>query len=174
MGNPAPKLENLAPIWKPGQSGNPAGRPRGARSKLTEAVIAKLLASFEQHGDDAIERVRTHQPAAYLAACVSRLPKQQEKIESPFADLTEDELDLLETFLRSTRAKTITTIDAEATPMDANKILRDIDIAKGRTTATEAHITRAAAVKVSPQSLSDAEINERLDNALNSPKRDIA
>src|SRR5580765_4283039 len=114
MANPAPRTEFLAPKWQPGKSGNPAGRPRGARSKLTEAVIAKLLASFEAHGDDAIERVRVHQPAAYLAACVSLLPKQQEKIESPFADLTDDELTLLEAFLRSTRAKTVTTIEADA------------------------------------------------------------
>jgi hypothetical protein len=115
MSNPAPKLENTLPYrFPPGVSGNPAGRPRGARSKLTEAVIAKLLASFETHGDDAIERVRVHQPAAYLAACVSLLPKQQEKIESPFADLSEDELNLLEAFLKSTRAKTVTTIDAIA------------------------------------------------------------
>jgi len=113
---------NLQPYhYKPGQSGNPAGRPRGARSKLTEAVIAKLLASFEAHGDDAIERVRVHQPAAYLAACVSLLPKQQEKIESPFADLTDDELELLEAFLRSARAKTVTTIDATAIVQDARE-----------------------------------------------------
>ena len=108
----APQLQPYH--YKPGQSGNPSGRPRGARSKLSESVIAKLLASFEAHGDETIERVRTHQPAAYLAACVSLLPKQQEKLDSPFADLTDDELELLEQFLKSTRAKQITTIDADA------------------------------------------------------------
>src|SRR4249920_1179605 len=88
MGNPARNTEHLVP-WKPGQSGNPAGRPRGARA---------------------------NQPAAYLASIVSLLPKQQEKIESPFADLSEDELNLLEAFLKSTRAKNVTpTIDAVAT-----------------------------------------------------------
>jgi len=33
-GNPNPPLENLIP-YQPGQSGNPAGRPKGARSRST-------------------------------------------------------------------------------------------------------------------------------------------
>lgn len=103
----------LPQAWKPGQSGNPSGRPKGARSKLSELTLQKLLADFEVHGDDAIDEVRTKNPAAYLAAIVNLLPRQQEKIESPFSDLTEEELDLLERFLRSTRARTVNTIDAE-------------------------------------------------------------
>jgi Family of unknown function (DUF5681) len=106
----------LSPPWEPGKSGNPAGRPRGARSRLSELTLTKLLADFELHGDAAITEVRSKNPAAYLASIVSLLPKQQEKIESPFADLTTEELDLLEHFLKSTRAKTVTTIDATAEP----------------------------------------------------------
>jgi Family of unknown function (DUF5681) len=30
-------------IWKPGQSGNPAGRPKGARSKLGESFLVGML-----------------------------------------------------------------------------------------------------------------------------------
>lgn len=160
----ARSLENLKP-WQPGQSPNPAGRPRGARSKLSESVIAKLLADFEAHGTTVIERVRTHQPAAYLAACVSLLPKQQEKIESPFADLSDEELELLEAFLRSTRAKTVTTIDADATHLpsgDAEPIAEP-----------QSPPARAAAVKVDPTTLSDEEIEQRLQNALNSSKREL-
>ena len=58
--------------------------------------------------------MRKKSARAYLAAVVSLLPKQQEKLDSPFSDLTEDELNLLEHFLKSTRAKNITpTIDAQ-------------------------------------------------------------
>ena len=116
MANPAPKTEFLVPAWKPGQSGNPAGRPRGARSKLSELTLTKLLADFEQHGDAVITSVRTKNPTAYLAAVVSLLPKQQEKLESPFADLTAEELDRLEEFLKSQRAKPIIEIEATAEP----------------------------------------------------------
>jgi len=42
--NTVPK--QLTP-WKPGESGNPRGRPRGARSKLGAAFIEALAADFE-------------------------------------------------------------------------------------------------------------------------------
>jgi len=113
--SPAPRPW-LAPAWQPGQSGNPAGRPRGARSKLSELTLNKLLADFEIHGDTVITEVRSKNPTAYLAAVVSLLPKQQEKLDSPFSDLTENELDLLESFLKSTRARTVTTIDVAPDP----------------------------------------------------------
>jgi len=103
-----PGAENLLPPWQPGKSGNPAGRPKGARSKLSEQVIAALLESFEREGASTIELVRQKNPSHYLAAIVSLLPKQQEKIESPFADLTDDELAQLELWLAASRAKNIT------------------------------------------------------------------
>ena len=112
---PTPKPRPwLAPAWQPGQSGNPNGRPKGARSKLAELTLQRLLADFETHGVAAIEQVRTKNPSHYLAAIVSLLPKQQEKIESPFADLTDDELAQLELWLAASRAKHIT-LDASAT-----------------------------------------------------------
>ena len=104
---------HLAPWhYKPGQSGNPGGRPKGARSKLAELTLQRLLADFDVHGVAAIEEVRKKNPSHYLAAIVSLLPKQQEKIDSPFADLTDDELAQLELWLAASRAKNIT-IDAE-------------------------------------------------------------
>jgi Family of unknown function (DUF5681) len=104
----------LAPAWQPGKSGNPAGRPKGARSKLAELTLTRLLADFDQHGVEAIEEVRRKNPSHYLAAIVSLLPKQQEKIDSPFADLTDDELAQLELWLAASRAKNVT-IDVNAT-----------------------------------------------------------
>jgi Family of unknown function (DUF5681) len=97
--------------YKPGQSGNPGGRPKSARSKLAEITLVRLLADFDAHGVAAIEEVRRKNPSHYLAAIVSLLPKQQEKVDSPFADLTDDELAQLELWLAASRAKNIT-IDA--------------------------------------------------------------
>ena len=36
-------------LWQPGESGNPAGRLRGSRNRLSEAVICALLRDFEKH-----------------------------------------------------------------------------------------------------------------------------
>jgi len=117
-----PGSENLLPAWQKGQSGNPAGRPRGARSKLTELALVKLLQDFETHGEDVIRQVREKLPQNYLAAVVSLMPKQQEKIESPFSDLTDDELEQLEHWLAASRAKQV-----EALPDDTTDPLKGRD-----------------------------------------------
>jgi len=115
-----PGAENLLPPWQPGKSGNPLGRPKGARSKLAELTLQRLLADFDVHGVAAIEEVRRKNPSHYLAAIVSLLPKQQEKIESPFADLTDDELAQLELWLAASRAKNITITAEPNAPTDAS------------------------------------------------------
>lgn len=66
----------LAPAWKPGQSGNPKGRPKGARSKLGETFLHELYEDFRQHGPDVIVRVRNEDPGAYLKA-IATLSKSQ-------------------------------------------------------------------------------------------------
>src|SRR6516225_5079640 len=38
-------------LWQPGVSGNPAGRLRGSRNKLSEEVICALLRDFRKHGE---------------------------------------------------------------------------------------------------------------------------
>lgn len=163
---------HLLPAWKPGQSGNPAGRPRGARSKLSELTLQKLLADFEANGDQVIQEVRRKSPSNYLAAVVSLLPKQQEKLDSPFADLSDEELALLEAFLKSTRAKTVTMIDAQPADVPPTTLSHDECNTLTREQKAQRQRARAAAQQVSPQTLSDNEISQRLDNALNSPKRD--
>ena len=53
--NTEEKQSGLTP-WQPGQSGNPSGRPKGARSKLSEGFLNALQADFEQHGPDVIAK----------------------------------------------------------------------------------------------------------------------
>lgn len=37
------KAEHLRPGWKPGQSGNPKGRPRGRHNHVTLVALAAIL-----------------------------------------------------------------------------------------------------------------------------------
>jgi hypothetical protein len=54
---------------------DPAGRMRGSRNRLSEAVICALLMDFSKHGEKAIAKVRRTQPAAYLKICALLVPR---------------------------------------------------------------------------------------------------
>ncbi len=45
------RTENLRPGWKPSRSGNPAGRPKGSRNRVTLVALAAM-----EEGADAIAR----------------------------------------------------------------------------------------------------------------------
>jgi hypothetical protein len=62
--------------FRPGASGNPAGRPKGARSRLGERFIEALASDFEEHGVATIEKVRTRDPTAYTKIIAGILPRE--------------------------------------------------------------------------------------------------
>jgi len=64
--------------FKPGQSGNPGGKPVGARNRITVAFLAALADDFDKHGAKAIARCRTEHPDAYVRACIALIPKELE------------------------------------------------------------------------------------------------
>jgi hypothetical protein len=88
-----------APRWQPGESGNPNGRPKGSRNRISEAALKALADDFDAHGVAVIEKVRTERPHDYLKIIVAVLPKRME-IEDAFADkpphkMTDDELEAI-------------------------------------------------------------------------------
>jgi hypothetical protein len=89
-------------LWQPGVSGNPAGRVRGSRNKLSEAVICALLRDFSKHGEKAIAKVRRTQPAAYLKILALLVPREH-KVEHSNAikNLTDEELEAMVELLKA-------------------------------------------------------------------------
>jgi hypothetical protein len=95
-----PKHSGLIP-YKPGQSGNPAGRPKGSRNKLGEDFLRALHDNFQEHGVATIETVRTERPHEYLKVVASLLPKQIEVKEGAFDGIGDEELAALVAAARS-------------------------------------------------------------------------
>jgi Family of unknown function (DUF5681) len=76
-GNPTlkPKNSNVATRFKPGESGNPAGRPQGTRNRYSEDVLTVLANDWAAGGADVVARVRATDPSTYLRVVASILPK---------------------------------------------------------------------------------------------------
>lgn len=92
-------------MFKPGQSGNPKGRPVGARSKLGEQFLKAMQEDFEANGVVAIQKVRQEKPEQYLKVIASILPKEVKVSASAVDELDDDELASLLLALRSVAGK---------------------------------------------------------------------
>src|SRR5437660_7057359 len=66
------KHERSCPMkFQPGHSGNPGGRPPGARNKKTLALEAAYEAKAEEAVNDIMERAKSGDPAA-MRLCMER------------------------------------------------------------------------------------------------------
>ncbi len=71
--------------WKPGESGNPNGRPKSARSRLSESFLKALADDFDANGVEAVIAAREKNPGEYLRVVAALQPKQVEGSEDPDA-----------------------------------------------------------------------------------------
>ena len=89
-----PRPKPSATAWKPGQSGNPAGRQIGSRNKLNEKFILALHDDFVEHGAKVIEEVRKKKPDQYLKVIASILPRELHfKDQSAFEGMSVEQID---------------------------------------------------------------------------------
>jgi hypothetical protein len=82
------KHRGLREPWKRGESGNPAGRPKGSRNKLSEEFVTELYADWREHGSAALKAVRETRPDVYVKVVASLLPRQ---IEAEVTEVTHEE-----------------------------------------------------------------------------------
>jgi hypothetical protein len=91
----AAKERQLAPLrehaYRPGQSGNPHGRPKGARNKLTTQFFEDFYEAWQQHGPEAIKRVAESNPKDFVKAAAMLMPRELE-LKAPLDDLSDNEL----------------------------------------------------------------------------------
>jgi Family of unknown function (DUF5681) len=65
----------VATAWKPGESGNPRGRPLGARQRISEQLIADIADVWETYGRNVLRRLAAQDPATLAKIAYGLLPK---------------------------------------------------------------------------------------------------
>ncbi len=87
---PAHKRDDLK--FKPGQSGNPSGRPKGSKNALQEAFINDVKDAWEAKGAKAIADMIEKNPGDFVKMCAGLMPKDVTLNFNDRNEMTDDEL----------------------------------------------------------------------------------
>jgi hypothetical protein len=61
--------------WRPGESGNPNGRPVGARGRFSERFVSDICDAWHKYGAAIVERMATEEPIRFAELCARLIPK---------------------------------------------------------------------------------------------------
>jgi hypothetical protein len=71
----APRQRVIGRPFPAGTSGNPKGRPIGAKAVFSQDFIRNVHEAWQQHGAPALNMVAQTDPAAFLKVCASLMPR---------------------------------------------------------------------------------------------------
>ena len=74
--------------YRKGQCGNPSGRPKGSRNKLTQKFLIDVEKDWKKYGKDVLESVRTSNPSVYFKIVSSLIVKDAPEINQDEGHVT--------------------------------------------------------------------------------------
>lgn len=81
--------------FQPGQSGNPAGKPKGARTKLSEDLFKLMQAEVDKNGPKIIAALAKKRPADFAKVWASFVSKEIDLTDNRWKDVTLEEAEAI-------------------------------------------------------------------------------